>query len=112
VPAVRDRTVHLVKVDTQGRDHRALAGMRAVLLRDRPHVLTEFWPGGIRESGDEPDAVLARYRGWGYRLCLLCGSGTTECPDDELIGLAEESDEGFVTLWLQPNGGSAHRVRL
>ncbi|MGH4016577.1 MAG: FkbM family methyltransferase, partial [Pseudonocardiaceae bacterium] len=109
VPGIRDRTVHVVKVDTQGRDHRALQGMRSVLLRDQPHVLCEFWPDGIRESGDEPHAVLARYREWGYRPRLIGADGDSGdgFAATDLVRLAEESAQEFVNLWLQPEGTPA-----
>lgn len=105
--ALADRRVDVVKVDAQGRDHRALAGMASVLRRDRPTVLCEFWPAGIREIGDDPEQVLARYESWGYRVEPVlpdAGAGRRwECA--ELLTLAESSPGDFVTLRLRPIDG-------
>ncbi|MGH3930313.1 MAG: FkbM family methyltransferase, partial [Pseudonocardiaceae bacterium] len=100
VPEVRDGEVTLVKVDLQGRDHRALAGLRTVLLRDRPNVLCEFCPEAIEELGDDPLEVLEGYRALGYLLCDL--DGTTQAVAGELVTRARTAREGFVTVWLQP----------
>lgn len=100
VPEVRDGEVTLVKVDLQGRDHRALAGLKTVLLRDRPHVLCEFCPEAIEEAGDDPLKVLEGYRALGYLLCDL--DGTTQAAAGELVTRARTAREGFITVWLQP----------
>ncbi|MFD2397770.1 FkbM family methyltransferase [Prauserella oleivorans] len=96
--------VSLVKTDLQGRDHRALAGLQETLERDRPDVLCEFCPGAIEELGDDPGAVLAAYRKWGYQPAALRSDGTLseDEPDDALIRQARADDRGFVTLWLRP----------
>ncbi|TWE13824.1 FkbM family methyltransferase [Prauserella muralis] len=103
-PDVVRQPVSLVKTDLQGRDHRALAGLQESLERDRPDVLCEFCPGAIEELGDDPAAVLAAYRKWGYRpAVLLAGGGLAEEePDDSVIRQAEGDERGFVTLWLRP----------
>ncbi|MBV8931510.1 MAG: FkbM family methyltransferase, partial [Kutzneria sp.] len=64
VEALRTRRLSVVKVDAQGRDHRALSGLAPLLIRDRPHVVCEFWPEGIGELGDSPAETLDRYRSW------------------------------------------------
>lgn len=99
VAEVRDSEVTVVKVDLQGRDHRALSGLSAVLLRDRPDVLCEFCPEAIEELGDDPVEVLDGYRALGYQLCDLDGS-----PDaaERLVARARASAEGFITMWLRP----------
>ncbi|HJQ46021.1 MAG TPA: FkbM family methyltransferase [Amycolatopsis sp.] len=104
VPEVGAQPVGLVKVDLQGRDHRALAGLTAILRRDRPHVVCEFCPEAIEELGDDPAQVLAEYRALGYRLTIVGDDGPIETPatDEELIGVARADEKTFVTLWLAP----------
>jgi hypothetical protein len=104
VPEVSAQPIGLVKVDLQGRDHRALAGLAGILRRDRPHVVCEFCPEAIEELGDDPAAVLAGYRQFGYRPAVvgedgLVGEGRS---DEELVAGARADDRGFVTLWLKP----------
>jgi FkbM family methyltransferase len=100
----RTRKVDLVKVDAQGRDHRALTGMADVLQRDHPTVLCEFWPEGIQEIGDDPEEVLARYQSWGYRLepVLRAADRERQWRNTDLLQLAESSSGDFVTLRLRP----------
>lgn len=104
VPEIIGDPVGLVKVDLQGRDHRALAGLADVLKRDRPQVLCEFTPAAIVELGDDPAQVLATYRGYGYRLIPLAEDGPQDGEHDDpaLIRLAESAPGGYITLWLRP----------
>ncbi|MCP2169061.1 FkbM family methyltransferase [Goodfellowiella coeruleoviolacea] len=114
VPAVRldglaevtAQPVGLVKIDLQGRDHRALAGLAGVLDRDHPDVVCEFCPEAIEELGDDPAQVLARYREFGYVPMLLTEDGPARgrYTDNKLIQLARKAETGFVTLWLKPTG--------
>nr|CAD62202.1 Ata8 protein [Saccharothrix mutabilis subsp. capreolus] len=108
---LRARRPALIKTDIQGRDHHALTGLADLLLRDRPHVLCEFWPHGIRDDGSDPAEVLRLYRSWGYEPKLV--REAYACPefhacvlshrdDAEYIALAEQSRGGFATLWLCP----------
>lgn len=103
-PEVTGQRISLVKVDLQGRDHRALAGLSDVLERDRPHVVCEFCPGAIAELGDDAADVLAAYRKLGFHLVPVDDDGPVsgEHSDDELITMADSADSGFITLWLRP----------
>jgi FkbM family methyltransferase len=104
LPEVTAQPVTLVKVDLQGRDHRALAGLRAILERDRPDVVCEFSPEAIEELGDDPSQVLAGYRKLGYRLLTIEADGRVvdDYTDDELIRGARTDEREFFTLWLCP----------
>ncbi|MFF0144549.1 FkbM family methyltransferase [Amycolatopsis sulphurea] len=104
VPEVTAQRIGLVKVDLQGRDHRALSGLTEVLRRDQPHVVCEFDPGAIAELGDDPAAVLAGYRALGYTPKIVTDDGpAAETLDDAaLIAAAKADEKKFVTLWLAP----------
>ncbi|TCO64580.1 FkbM family methyltransferase [Actinocrispum wychmicini] len=104
VPQIAERTVGLIKIDLQGRDHRAIAGLTAVIDRDHPHVVCEFAPGHIEDLGDDPLVVLAGYRELGYRPVLLRDDGPdpTPYPDKALVDQARAAETGFVTIWLRP----------
>ncbi|APU12164.1 MULTISPECIES: FkbM family methyltransferase [Actinoalloteichus] len=98
---VIEARISLIKVDLQGRDHRALAGLRDILTRDRPHVVCEFCPEQIEELTDDPKSVLAEYRELGYRIRDVAGEAL---PDDAMIiDDARGSATGFSTLWLDPS---------
>ena len=108
VPAVRlddvlrdtDR-VDVVKVDTQGADHRAIRGMAATLARCRPVLVVEFWPLGIAESGDDPAAVLEEYAALGYEVRVLGDDGPVPAPQD-VIDAALAAHGEFCTVVLRP----------
>lgn len=102
LPELGEVRVGLVKVDLQGRDHRALAGLVGVLRRDHPQVVCEFAPEQIRGLGDDPELVLRGYRDLGYQPGPI-GAAEREYTDAELIAEAEASVAGFSTLWLRPS---------
>ena len=58
--------VHFVKMDVEGYEPGVLAGMNGLLERDRPLVLTEFWPFGMRDAGFDPVAFLETFFRMGY----------------------------------------------
>jgi FkbM family methyltransferase len=96
--------VELVKLDTQATEHRAVQGMLETIERDRPTLLVEFWPLGIRELGDRPEEVVELYRSLGFELEVLGGGGDAVDAED-LVQAADRSPTMFLNLVLRP--GSA-----
>jgi FkbM family methyltransferase len=98
----RERRVDYVILDTQGAERPVLEGMRRTLRRDRPRIMAEFWPHGIRGMGDDPLDTLRFYREeLGYGRIDVLGSG--EAPDDEgILEYAQSTPGGFCTLLLEP----------
>jgi FkbM family methyltransferase len=91
----------LLVIDTQGFDHRVLAGATRLIARRRPAVMTEFWTQGLEGLGDDPREVLAGYSALGYRIEIL------EAPDlgldpspDQIIDTADATAGRYVTLIL------------
>ena len=55
-------------MDIQGAEGAAIRGARGVLARPELRGLVlEFWPGALREAGEDPEAVLAEIRAAGLR---------------------------------------------
>lgn len=98
--------VSVIKLDTQATEDRVLAGARGLLARDRPVVLAEFWPQGIRERGEDPAAVLAGYRTLGYRIEVPLDPELQKLGDEALVdavhAIPGNPHGGFVTLRLRP----------
>jgi FkbM family methyltransferase len=62
--------VDFIKVDIQGAEAMMLRGAKKTLERDRPTLLLEFWPAGLRAMGDRPLDLLEAMRGFGYRASV------------------------------------------
>lgn len=64
--------VDFIKMDIQGAETIALKGAQRVLT-ENPDIalLFEYWPDGIRRSGHEPEALLARLRDLGFELNVV-----------------------------------------
>lgn len=109
------RRVDVVKVDTQGVDHLAFAGMADAARRWRPKVVTEFWPHGIRELGEDPAAVVRSYRELGYAVSVLdCPGLGASADDDAIVAATEALPVGYSSLLLHgppPRAGMGRRVR-
>jgi FkbM family methyltransferase len=70
--------VDVIKMDIEGAEAKALAGMGALLRRHRPVLLTEFSPDLLRiSSGVEPEAYLAALAA-GHALYVLPADGGPE----------------------------------
>ena len=66
-------------------------------------VFTEFWPEAIREFGDDPAAVIDRYRELGLRITMI-GFETdfATWTAAEIVRIAEGFPYGAVGLVLRP----------
>jgi FkbM family methyltransferase len=97
-----DLTVDVVKVDTQGADHEAIAGLAAVLERSpQAIILTEFWAENLEGRGLDPVRVLAGYRQRGFEVRLLGEGGDAAPATDTAVMDACDARHGrFVNLVL------------
>jgi FkbM family methyltransferase len=98
-------TVHVVKIDVQGAEDRAIRGMEGLLAASPSvKVSAEFWPYGIRRSGGDPRGVLDYYRGLGFTVRVQNADvrGVKTLTDEEIFDLCREKDgQAFVTLLLE-----------
>lgn len=76
--AARPSKIALLKMDVQGFEAKVLAGAKEMLERDRPWMLVEIWPKGLRRAGTDPIAFLEGLVALGYRLRRLDDSGKPE----------------------------------
>ncbi len=67
--------IDLLKMDVQGFEACVLAGARGLLERDRPTLLLEIWPKGLRRAGDDPVAFLEGLVALGYAMHALGDDG-------------------------------------
>jgi FkbM family methyltransferase len=79
--------VDFVKIDVQGFEGEALAGLERTLRRSPGLVmLAEFWPFGLRRAGTEPRALLDLLEGFGLGLHeLVRGARTRPIADKDAL---------------------------
>ena len=66
-----DVHIDVMKIDTEGMDHRVVRGALETMRRCGTSALVEFSPGSIDTLGDDPVEVLRQYAAWGYRVAML-----------------------------------------
>ncbi len=99
--------VHVVKMDIEGTELRAVRGMGRLLRRHRPALVFEFFPDMLREVGDsEPAELLRAVRGHGYAIHGIGDRRTGPGPltDEEALALA--SRNRFLDLLALPRTGT------
>lgn len=96
------REVSAIKMDVQGAEGLALAGLVETLSRSRRlSILMEFWPAGLRRLGTDPRGLLTSLAEIGFRTRLVGGNGDGTRSFEDLDRLVAESDAaGFTDLLL------------
>jgi len=96
-----DQAIHVVKMDIEGSEFRALMGMIRLIRCWKPSILFEFNPGLLRVfSGIEPTELLDTLRGFGYRIHHIISTGSASGR----FGERELTNEEAVQLATLPNG--------
>lgn len=82
--------VDLVKMDIEGAEFAALAGMRALLERQSPApvLIVEFSPDALARSGVNPRKFLATFSDRGFRTRFIMGSEIVDAGDVDVEGLS------------------------
>ena len=83
--------VDVMKVDVEGLEAAALRGAREVVERDRPVIVSEFFPSALWATGGiEPASYLRDLRDLGYRLRVVGHEGYLD--DEAIMGSIQDSD--------------------
>ena len=97
---VLDQKIDVVLIDTQGFDHLVLRGMKSIIEKYKPKVLTEFVPQWLIDMGENPASVLDEYMSWGYDV----GSVDFEVPlgssSKDILDKLDSSGHYFTNLTL------------
>jgi len=84
--------VDVVKIDVQGFETAVLRGMhRTIVENPRIAITLEFWPGALRDRGEDPRAVLAQYRAMGFAVHLLREGAPLVAEADEIMRFCESA---------------------
>lgn len=101
VVAASGKQVAVIKMDTQGAEAGILAGALQTLRRDRPVLLTEFWPCGLKKGGSGAAAVLTTLAELNYSFGLfdaVRGQWQPQSQEAILASLDEEDADASGTL--------------
>jgi FkbM family methyltransferase len=80
------RRVQFIKLDVQGHELGALAGMQEVIASSPDvRVLFEFWPGGLRAANTPPESLLDFFRERGFELYETKGGGAQSLRDSHQL---------------------------
>jgi FkbM family methyltransferase len=67
LPTLPD-AIDFIKIDAQGAEGYIFEGARRLLKRDKPLIIFELWPDGLRAAGVDPGYLLERLAGLGYHF--------------------------------------------
>ena len=97
------RRVDLIKMDIEGYEPGALAGMREIIRRDRPVVLTEFWPFAMRDAGFDPTAFLDTFLEAGYRAFAFPNLESPLTSTGQVVSTLPDQEAGtYANLVFSP----------
>jgi FkbM family methyltransferase len=92
------QNISFIKIDVQGYELAVCEGMRKTIEKFPAMCIAfEYAPGGMRELGFEPSALLDFFRSAGYQLHILTRAATTLAQDDRAIEVAV-GRAGYVDL--------------
>ena len=84
------KNLDLIKIDVQGYEPKVLKGMRNIVKSSKQlMILSEFWPKGILEAGENPKEFLSMLRKMQFQLFELNKNGSLiilkPCDDQQFI---------------------------
>ena len=97
--------IDLIKMDVQGAEALVIRGATALLARDEPLLLIEFWPLGLRNVGTDPLGFLKELEALGYfpRRVTRDGHSGEKLGAEEIVRICDRRDEGetFINLLFE-----------
>lgn len=94
-----DYPVDLIKMDIEGAEGLALAGMQGIIAANRPTIICEFSPPALRAvSQMTPEEYLARLRAPGYSIYVI----------DRVRGLSPRSESDAEVMTHLVGSASEH----
>jgi hypothetical protein len=95
--------IGLIKIDTQGSEHRVLAGASETLQRCRPNLFIELDDGALRENGASASTLVRDIQEHGYKFFLIDRRGRERLVlADALVAAASSAKHGYVDVLCLP----------
>jgi FkbM family methyltransferase len=97
------RNVQFIKLDVQGHELAALAGMQEVIASSPDvRVFFEFWPGGLRAVNTPPESLLGFFRERGFKLYTTKGGVLRSLRDSQQL-ISELGAKQYTNLLATRN---------
>lgn len=91
-----DGKINFIKMDVQGAEGLVLRGGAGLIKNQKPTLLLEFWPYGLKNNGTDPLELLNGLRAAGYKFFIL---------DAKKQLLKEKSPEDIMNVSGNREGG-------
>jgi len=92
-------SVDLIKIDIQGFEGHALAGMERTLNQDKPMIiLSEFWPQGLEDANTSPMCVLNIVADKGFKIFELGSRGRLKPVQNFECFIARYKDRQYTNI--------------
>lgn len=95
--------VHAIKMDIEGFEGRAVAGMRRLLERSREvRILMEFAPAMLRAAGSEPAGLFADLSSLGFRFWTVRDDGGLDPIMPDALGASTVPVQNILVARQEP----------
>lgn len=81
---IQNEKISLIKIDIQGSEMIALGGFKNIVIKNKPIVISEYWPKGIMMSGKNPDDYLNFFIENNYSMNFLTSKGLKKVTIEEI----------------------------
>jgi FkbM family methyltransferase len=101
-----DKKIHFIKMDVQGAEAAALAGMKSLVRANRRlKLFTEFEPGNLRGFGGDPRKYLQTLQKMGFKLFEASEKEGTIRPTSaaDLLSRYTVENGGYTNLYCVKN---------
>jgi len=106
--AERVPTIRFIKMDIQGSECLALAGMKKLIgHQEKLHLMVEFWPYGLVRAGRSGEELLSLLLGHGFDLATVDERRKEVTPvrdTEELLAAYPSDEEVFTNLFCTKVG--------
>ena len=93
--------IDALKIDVQGAEVAALAGMHDAMRRTKPAwMFIEFSPPHLRDAGSSPEAFWQILEEYGYEAHSLIADGTTRPIADRVV-FTRQLKGGYTDVWAK-----------
>ena len=95
--------IGLIKIDTQGSEHRVLAGASRTLQRCRPKLFVEIDDGALRENGASAASLISEIQAQGYRFFRIARNGhETPIQTAAIFEAVAAAKYGYIDILCVP----------